>query len=61
MTIKSRNDGKKVVFSRYQEGIWHDIYLINTDGTEERQLTQTTNDETPATLNYDGSQVFFCI
>lgn len=51
-------DGKKIVFVREQNGIGH-IWIMDVDGTNQRQLTNGLEyDESPA-LSPDGSKVVF--
>lgn len=57
-------DGKQIVFYRFQkpgEWQWQEIVVMNSDGTNERILTQTqeASDRVPV-FSPDGKSVLFC-
>jgi TolB protein len=51
-------DGNKLIFSSNTSGNW-EIYICKADGTEQKQLTNTTDDEFCSGFSPDGNSVLF--
>ena len=51
-------DGLRIVFAR-SDGLRNDLWVVNVDGSEERQLTSTSQPEYAPSWSPDGSQIVF--
>jgi Tol biopolymer transport system component len=68
-------DGGRIVFKRRERGQIHltpardkdalsrrfdEVYVMNADGTNLRQLTNNSTDDAPIGFSRDGTRIFFC-
>lgn len=59
---KFSGDGKKIAFvrSNQQNGGWYgDIFVMNVNGSNIKQVTNTSDDEDYVDINYDGTEVLY--
>lgn len=52
-------DGKQILFTKVEEGLDDDIYVINSDGSNLRQLTNNEVDDSLPVWSPDGQQFAF--
>jgi TolB protein len=52
-------DGKRVVYSSYLGGQWHQLWLMTADGGDPFQLTYRPGDATAARWSPDGARIAF--
>ena len=52
-------DGSRVVFLSLRDGQFYQIYVINTDGTHEARLTNSTASEMEAVWSPDGTRIAY--
>lgn len=59
-------DGKKFLYDAHFNGVWEsddggwEIYVINSDGTERRRLTQNVVNDWGASWSPDGKKIIYC-
>src|SRR3712207_3404046 len=52
-------DGRQLVFQTDRHGRRTELYIVDADGSGERQLTWNDADDTPPAWSPDGSQILF--
>src|SRR6185437_1192419 len=52
-------DGKRVVYTSYLGGQWHQLWLMTADGGDPFQLTYEAGDATAARWSPDGSRIAY--
>jgi Tol biopolymer transport system component len=56
---KFSGDGRKIAFLRNGQNGWFDIFMMNADGTDIVQITDTPDDENYVDVNHDGTEILF--
>jgi len=52
-------DGTKIAFTSNRDGGDFEIYVMNTDGTDQTRLTNRVGNEASPNFSYDGSKITF--